>query len=291
MTIKRSKSATRNLREYKRILKRIVPFIRSFSEDDVSDREHFRLSLKAAFIKSYELCVAATQGDPLKDFFVMSGLRGVCEEYIVFRFLFKHHPSNKGEIIRLKVQEEVFQSSLVQWDFFREHHPRQVLYYQDDFELKLDAVRTGLKALMGIHLKGRTTTMPSVSYMAKKSDLSVLYNYLYHASSSLVHFNPRMLLRMGWGNLPQVSFSVSNFTAYYRHFGLFYSIYLFKELIVFLNQNGLALEIQSEASSLDDLLEQEKHWPELVTFEEVNVGAMERFACFDSPNSYARQEA
>jgi hypothetical protein len=61
-------------------------------------------------------------------------------------------------------------------------------------------------------------------------------------------------------------------------------------LIVFLNQNDLVLEIQSEISSLNDLLQKEKHWPELVTFEEMNIGAVEKFACFDSPNSHARQE-
>jgi hypothetical protein len=180
--------------------------MRSFSEDDVRDRESFRFSLKAAFIKSYELSFAATQGDRLKDFFVISGLRGVCEDFIVFSFLSKAHPSNKNEIIDLKIQEDVFKSSLVQWNFFKEHHPHQILYYQDNFKQRLDEVQMKLKALMGIHLKGRNATMPSVSYMAKQSGLSFLYNYLYHAGSSLVHFNPRMLLRMGWGIYPKSIF-------------------------------------------------------------------------------------
>ena len=280
---KKAKTKAANLSKYNRILKGVAPYITSFAEDDVNLSDHFKLALKAAFIKAYELCVAATQGDPLKDFFVITGLRGVCEDYIAFRFISKMHPLEKAEIVKLKVQEEVFKSSIAQWDFFRENHANQILYYQPDFPKQLDDVQTKLKSLMGVHLKGKKATMPTVFYMAEQTNLIALYKYLYHASSSLVHFNPRMLLRMGWGDLPGINFSVSNFTVYYQQFGLFYSVYLFRDLLCFLNEEGFATEIASESKALTDLLNKENRWPELVTFEEMNIGTLAKLLSFKAP--------
>jgi hypothetical protein len=109
-------------------------------------------------------------------------------------------------------------------------------------------------------------TMPSVREMAKHSDLLELYEYVYHATSSLVHFNPRILLRMGWGVLPDIQFSTQNFEDYYSDFSCFYSLYLLSKFgkwlveIDFLNASA-AIEFQK----IDDLLDAESRWPELVT--------------------------
>lgn len=274
-----------NLEKYKSIFQKIGKFVEAFSKDDISKREYFRMALKAAFIKSYELCIAAVEGNLDQNFFVISGLRGICEDCIALKFLGKIYPNDKDEIVNLKIEEEVLKSSLVQWNFFKEHHPQQYLYYQEYFKEELNEIQTRLKNLMKIHIKqeDKRVTMPTVSYMAKKTQQKVLYDYFYHASSSYVHFNARMLFRMGWGPLPEINFSTSNFTDYYRDFGRFYSMYLFKEMAKLLNENNLALEIKSEVEALENLLNHEQRWPELVTFEEMNIPMLEKLFCFQSP--------
>jgi hypothetical protein len=283
MAKKAPKSVSSNLRAYNRILRTLRPRVESFARDRVNDPDQYRFALKAAFMKSYELVVAATKKDPLKDFFVAAALRGVCEDFIAFKFLSTEHSSEKTKIVKLKVQEEIFKSSIAQWEFFKKSHPNQILYYHDDFQLELEKVQAELKGLLGIPVNKQHLTMPSVWYMAKKTNLTPLYKFLYHASSSLVHFNPHMLLRMGWGNLPEIEFSTSNFSIYYQHFALFYSLYLFREWIMFVNDEGLGFQFDPEADELAELLGKEKHWPELVTFEEMNIGVLHKILAFKAP--------
>src|SRR5690348_2019081 len=122
--------------------------------------------------------------------------------------------------------------------------------------------------------------------MADKSGLSELYDYIYHATSIFVHFNPHVLLRMGWGDLPEITFSTRHFNAYYRHFACFYGAYLFKELCAWMISIGLLDKaVETSLQKIVDLLGKETRWPEIVTFEEMNIGGLSKLVLYDSPNS------
>jgi hypothetical protein len=78
-------------------------------------------------------------------------------------------------------------------------------------------------------------TFPGVEHMAIDSNLKLLYDFLYHATSRALHFTPNVLLRTGWYKTsvdnPIIEFSVNNFSDYYTLFNSHYATTLFIEFI------------------------------------------------------------
>ena len=113
--------------------------------------------------------------------------------------------------------------------------------------------------------------------MATDGKLIKLYDYLYSASSSHVHFNPHIILRTGWSKdldeRPQVhKFSTNNFDQYYEDFIIYYGCFLFVEMIkAFKKDLNLTKEFLNHYKAIKSILEKEKRIPELVTFEEFNI--------------------
>jgi len=70
---------------------------------------------------------------------------------------------------------------------------------------------------------------PSVREMAEPGGLLPLYDFLYAATSSFVHFSPNNLIRMGKviGGGERMAFSTMNFSDYYSAFNRFYGLFLF----------------------------------------------------------------
>lgn len=118
--------------------------------------------------------------------------------------------------------------------------------------------------------------MPRVRQIAEKHHfdlLTTVYDYLYRLTSGMVHFNPHVLLRSGWGNDPvNVTFSPRNFDTYYLAFAQTYSLLL---LCLYFELFSDLLEVSGDRETLvvqqirDRLLEHPR-WPEMVTYEEMN---------------------
>ena len=246
----------------------------------------FNQTAIAALVKSYEFNCIINKHACDNIFPMISSLRGICEDYIVLRYIFSELPNNKDQIIHLMVSEDTYASSIVQWKFFEKYHPNQVLYYKVDFPQKRDECKDKLRNLTKSH---RRQSLPSVKDMANKTGLNELYEYIYHATSAYVHYNPHILLRMGWGNLPEITYSTRNFDTYYKHFACFYGAYLFKELCVWMISIGLLDNaIEAGIQKIVKLLGEEPYWPEIITFEEMNIGGITKYALYDSPNLFNR---
>jgi len=275
-----------------RIFQRLKPYFDNYSQD-ISFPENtqmFKKVLKATVIKSFEFnsSINSLRGDHI--YFMMPSLRGICEEYIVERFIAEHFKGNQDNILQLWMQCDIYESSIVQWQYFEKVKPGQILFYKADFPEKLenvkDEIRNEIKKKLHNFKINKNAILPSVYSMAKECNLLEFYNYLYHATSNFVHFNPRQLVRMGWGDLPEIQFSTANFTMYYNDFTCFYSALLFCELCDWLSSVECLPDFDStQINEVRDILAKEKHWPELVTFEEMNIGAFSRFTFYDSPNS------
>lgn len=111
--------------------------------------------------------------------------------------------------------------------------------------------------------------------MARQTNVEDLYRFLYHATSEWVHFSPRLLMRMGWGEDREVGatfrFSTTHFDDYYRQFNQTYSAYLLVRLVESFSAELEITEVDDIISRLKAALEDELRWPELVTYEEMNV--------------------
>ena len=267
------------------------PLVEDFSKSQSGGQNLFEKVTKAVFVKAYEFNRAIARSKSEDVYFMMSALRGICEEYIAVKFISAKLGEKKDQVIDLKFHEDLYRSAISQWKFFEKNHPIQILFYQDDFQTKKDDYTDKLRGLMtenNVQLFGKKASFPNARNMVAEPELLELHEYLYHATSSLVHFNPRILLRMGWGKSPEITFSVKNFNDYYKHFASFYGAYLFVKLCRWMISVDLIDKmIESSLQKMDDLLKAQDRWPELVTFEEMNIGPLSKHLYFKSP---ARKE-
>jgi hypothetical protein len=263
------------------------PYFDSHSKHRVHTQQFFTEIAKATIIKSYEFACSVDVHEANYVFFSLPALRGICEEYIAEKFLFEQFHEQKDEIIYLRHICDHLKSSIVQWKYFEIYRADQNLYYEDDFPDRLKDAEHQLRNLIKSKLPeiSSKSVFPSVHYMSKQTGLLELYNYLYHATSTFVHFSPNNLLRMGWGDLPDIQFSAANFKNYYRDFCLFYSVLLLGKLCEWQEANGFLPGFDTRhISTLNDILQRAQRWPELVTFEEMNIGAFSKNIIYKSPN-------
>lgn len=237
----------------------------------------YKVALAAALVKSYEFMkLSVNHDDDSKVYFTLGSLRGICEDFIVLTFLKKldseYRDRAVGASMNLKVQESLMRQKLF---FDRERCFQPVIQPTDENE---DLIRKYKQHLKDIGKKtgawGENTAMPKIHVMAENLGFGDFYQYFYTLSSETVHFNPRILLRMGWSekdDMENFQFSTENFSTYYRLYGFVYSILLFIKfsrnfLDILQLSSGFVGVINTLEEKLDDIL----RWPEPVTYEEMN---------------------
>ncbi|SFE92130.1 hypothetical protein SAMN02799627_04727 [Methylobacterium sp. 13MFTsu3.1M2] len=107
--------------------------------------------------------------------------------------------------------------------------------------------------------------------MADDIGLLHTYEYIYFAASNFVHFNPGPLLKMGWGpNEGPFAFSAKSMSGYYKMLSSFYGSILF---IAYQSAfpESFTTDCAKDVEVLLALIEAMKRWPEIVTFEELNM--------------------
>ena len=118
--------------------------------------------------------------------------------------------------------------------------------------------------------------VPPVRQIAEKSDpglLEVVYDFIYRLTSDAVHFSPQILLRSGWGDTPiETTFSSSHMGPYYLAVNQVYGSYLLCLYFEFFGEFlGPNQEEENSIAKLRKYLLEKPRWPEMVTFEEMNV--------------------
>jgi hypothetical protein len=134
------------------------------------------------------------------------------------------------------------------------------------------------------HCKGAwlaKNKLPKVHAMATECNLLELYEFMYSATSKWVHFNPHILVRRGWsgpGGTHKVSyettssFSTKHFDRYYVELNRVYSKLLLGLLPrKFLNEFDKPDKVEHLLVEIDRYTRELLRWPELVTFEELNL--------------------
>lgn len=282
-----------NLNEkLKPILNEMNDYFDLFSKDQLSNDDAnrlFDLTLKATTIKSFEFAQAVTKLDGANRYFMLPSLRGICEEYITEKFIYDKYvnTSDRNSLIMMWMMHCNLKSSIAQWEYFKSYKPSQTLYYKETFPLEIQSYEKELKEFFkgSIVNFDKRKIFPSVHYMAKSTNLLDIYNYVYHATSTFVHFNPHNLFRMSWGNMPDMTYSTKHFDKYYDDFISYYSSYLLFNILNWQCEIGFLKEFdESLLMMIDDVLKGVKRVPELVTFEEMNIGVITRLLAFKSPD-------
>lgn len=245
---------------------------------EIGLQNRFKPLVKAAFVKSLEfnLLVNSSSDRKTSAFFFMPSLRGMCEDLITLAYIQKKFLDEDAKLMANALSDlNLVEHLEKQTNFFRLERPTQPTVTLSSKVQK--AMRENAeKVLAELRVKaswGNDKLIPSVSHMATECGMIKLYEFVYHATSDLVHFSPHSLLRMGWGDLDKENFSYStnNFNRYYLAFCQFYGTFLF---IQFWRQFAKVLSFKNQikplVKRLDAAIQEEDRWPEIVSFEEMN---------------------
>jgi hypothetical protein len=232
--------------------------------------------LKAAFAKNYEFNCLCNQLEKVEQFFyIMPSLRGICEDLIAIKYMKEHIKVERNKLISIQTEKRTLEGTIVQKSFFEENRPGQIILEIRNAHVRVDTLSQQIKEILVKNgLKG-DKEFPSVAQMATDTKLIKLYNYMYYATSKTVHFEPGLLLRLGWSDSLEskvFTFSTKNFTRYHADFCSYYAAYLFIEFYqAFKKDLGLAILFKKEIEAMQEILADELRMPEIVTFEECNV--------------------
>lgn len=157
------------------------------------------------------------------------GTPGICEDLILLEFLSSEPSEWREELIGALMMHELVDNLEAQYQFFHSLRPFQPILRPDknqkESKQRLVAQLQRLWKAKGWSLSGNTI-VPQVKQIAQKVELENLYDYIYKITCDMVHFNPKVLLRAGWGPKRKMIFSFRNFSPYYAAFGQVYGVFL-----------------------------------------------------------------
>lgn len=259
------------LKSYENLFLELNPFIESIRAMDFNLNNAEEILLKsnviAAFTKCYDYNLYNSQSKEYDNsFYRLPMLRGICEDLISLSYLLQKSVKEQTEHIKYMQNSGLHKSLKVQSVFFAEKNPGQITPNPNMIS------KNTVKQNSCTHSK-----LPAVWLMAKNAKLTSIYDFLYHATSTMVHFSPDVLMKLGWGeidnnnNMKNVKFSIKNYNKYYHAFNTFYSWYLLKEqFYAFENYLKIPKTIMKQVKTFDDNFKN-SDWPELTTFEHLNI--------------------
>jgi len=242
-----------------------------------TDFDVYMATLKSSFVKAYDFARFAHRVSLRRanesSFFMTAGLRGICEDIIALKFIAQFTKPIRQELMLLEMQTSVRKASDVQTKFFRRERPFQpIVTSTPNQDIRKEKQQyTTIGARVGFcMIKDK---LPAIEQMATPVGLREIYDYFYRITSETVHFNVRVALRNGWGELPgTVQFGTKNFCRYYLSLNQTYGVFLFCLMSeTFSGDLGLTPEFLQAVAQLRRKLDRELRWPEPVTFEEMNL--------------------
>lgn len=261
-----------------KLLEALKPYVANVSAGKMLKGRFFSNCIRASFAICYEFNLHAwNEANSDSAYFWLPALRGVCENLIVLNYIKGISALDRENLVALLMSQEVQTRLTTQATFFKAARPFQP-HLQPRLSreeiAKLESKIHDIWKSNGWPNMNRGSIPPTRQLAEKKGGLilEALYDYLYRLTSGTVHFNVSGLLRTGWGDKPNCTFSASNFSGYYTAFGRVYGAYMlccFFELFAsFLRTNN---EEKDLVRKIRKSILQLPRWPEMITFEEMNV--------------------
>lgn len=178
-------------------------------------------------------------------------LRPACEELIWIRYLVKIDPELAEEIVSNKLVRELHESLAVQ-------HESNAKLGIADYGLPQPDERRATEAEQALQHIGRklgwplrsNQCLPSVRFLAEKSNSLELYKFLYNATSRSVHFTVSNYLRMVWGDSGSFSIRSNNFADYWHAFALYWGYSLLRDTYIELEEHvGIPELVMDESTA------------------------------------------
>ncbi|WP_437954407.1 DUF5677 domain-containing protein [Sorangium sp. So ce119] len=260
-------------------LQALMPLAERIATYRFANKATFPLCVRGAFSKCFEFVQQAysRKEEYIPYFFIVPSLRGICEDLIVLGFI-RHMPTtDRNELLQLLLEHELMDRVAQQKTFFESAHPSQSVI-NIPFPRTIEMVEGKIRSIWQRHGWPNLTkgVMPQTRQLAERIRLDVLgplYDYLFRLTSGTVHFNPQAIFRTGWTNKPPFfKFSTRHFDVYHRELSRVYGTYM---LCTYFELFGSILRPTATESThvqgLREALLMEPRWPEMVTWEEMNI--------------------
>ncbi len=269
--------------EIAEIIKSIDVEIHQVSRLDTSTSE-IAILAKGGLIKNFEFLKELSSSHPKNYFFLLSSLRGICEDLISISYI-KDNVSQE-ELKKLFEFNKTYTTSQAlnkQFNFFKKFKPNQRVVHPK-LVVKEDVFNDTKSNLSESHIKriareNGIKNLPSVKDMAEKSDYDSLYEYIYYMTSATVHFRLNNFTKLCWGEynkdgeIKEFELSTENQNNFSAETCLCYGTFLFSEMVgkteSILN---LSVELMIEVKKLRKMLD-ENLWPHFLNSEHLNLNS------------------
>ena len=187
-------------------------------------------------------------------------LRPACEELIWLKYLSKLPDTDAEELVILTANNEMLRSLRAQDEYGGRMvseslglvlHLENAVRREEETRHKLQKLGEKLGWPKQYVKQGR---LPSMHWLAEKTNEKAMYDFLYHATSRFVHFSVPELLRRAWGNPQTGNISVRSvhFRDYWGMFSLHWGLRLFLDsAIIFCDDSNLPDVSLDEAHLLE----------------------------------------
>lgn len=283
----KQESEAKNRLHQRSIYEHIVdlkPFAEMASHSELSNENYYDCVVRASFSKCYNYTAFCNSPNfnTESSFFLAGSLRSMCEDLIILHCMRNWDSIDRNSVIRLDLQKTLLDQADRQANFFKKFKPgQQVLSPNQDndallAQLKEKRIEIWQKYGYRIGNKDRPNTRHICEKLGSTA-LKFLYEYMYCITSDTVHFNAKSLLRTGWGEIPStgnpyMNFLPSNLSDYKTRFCKVYSaILLTMYFECFFNVLSAPEEVAQAVSNLRRTLIMLPRWPEMLTFEEMNL--------------------
>jgi Family of unknown function (DUF5677) len=178
--------------------------------------------------------VAITLADAERGSAVLPLVRPAAEELIWLSALCDVPPADRDALVLALVVTGAFNDVTAQIAFAGDKFARSVGLdaIQRDLRPGQRRARADVKRILAsIGLEVKRGATPSVRAVAKRGDRLELYDFLYHASSTAVHFRPDQIMRGIWGSRDHMHFDLRPVERARAAFALFWSLWLARETL------------------------------------------------------------
>ncbi|MBZ5521734.1 MAG: DUF5677 domain-containing protein [Acidobacteriia bacterium] len=217
---------------------RLVGTASVYRRNDADQPDSFRqLTFRAILRKQFESLTAIVElSAEGRGNVAIALLRPMCEEIIWCDYLVSLPPEDASLLLRCMAQLGIHDTFVAQKSY-SEAVQMGDLGFSEESEQRLAAsARSAARDLKMLSRKlgwpERKLVMPTTKYLAKVTNRLEMYNFLYHATSRVVHFSVTELMRLVWGKPGEVRVASNFFDRYWGDFSLYWGGWIYAQTFV-----------------------------------------------------------
>jgi hypothetical protein len=218
--------------------KRLVGTASIYRRDDADQPDSFRqLTFRAILRKQFETLNAIVElSAEGRGNAAIALLRPMCEEIIWSDYLVTLAPEDASQLLLCMARLGLYDTFVAQKSYAQAVQMGDFGFSAESEQRLAGSAQTAAKDLKMLSRKlgwpERKLVMPTTKYLARITNRSEMYNFLYHATSRVVHFSVTELMRLVWGKPGEVRVASNFFDRYWGDFSLYWGGWIYAQTFV-----------------------------------------------------------